>query len=485
MNRELERYTNQARFIKMIIDNKLTVSKKKKAVLIAELKKLGFKAYPKVADAEKAGELEAAMEDDDDAEDDVPDASSFDYLLGMAIWSLTQERVDKLLKQIGDKELEIDELIKLSPKDLWTRDLDEFIAEWHKQLEEEKQIAKKFRRMGRRKSDKLGISAKPGKGGKRKKDDDDSEEEFIVSKPKKAAAKPRNNLLTFFSNHATERTTAKPDNDDEDVEMVDAPPPKPTTATAALQARHARAATSKLKSYSMAESDDEDGDDDFDVSHMVKGIGGTSDKHKSLFSASVQRPTSSNGLAASITKPRARPIVDLSDNDETDYTKLVPQGSPMRPAARNANDTILTEDGDEDELISFAALGSKATASKTNGIKPIALKATSALKASAPKPSAAVAKPALAKKVSAAPPKQVKPPAAKPVAKPAAKPAPKKKVVEDDSMINDLLSDEADSPAPVARPSRRAAATKSKYVESEEDSEQSEEDSFEVDDDSD
>ena len=48
----------------------------------------------------------------------------------MPIWSLTKERVEKLLKQVGDKELEIDTLLKLTKEDLWKRDLDEFIAEW-------------------------------------------------------------------------------------------------------------------------------------------------------------------------------------------------------------------------------------------------------------------------------------------------------------------------------------------------------------------
>ena len=55
----------------------------------------------------------------------------------MPIWSLTRERIDKLLKQVGDKELEIDTLIKLTKEDLWTKDLDEFLAEWRFQLDDE------------------------------------------------------------------------------------------------------------------------------------------------------------------------------------------------------------------------------------------------------------------------------------------------------------------------------------------------------------
>ena len=114
----------------MIIDGKLVVSKKKKAVLIAELRKLNFTPFPKTAQAKKAGEDEDFVEDE--ASEDADEATEtgtadYDYLLGMPIWSLTQERVDRIKKQIGDKEVEIDVIIKLSPKDLWNQDLDDFV----------------------------------------------------------------------------------------------------------------------------------------------------------------------------------------------------------------------------------------------------------------------------------------------------------------------------------------------------------------------
>jgi len=188
MQKELEKLSNQSRFVQMIIDGKLVVSKKKKSVLVAELHKLNFKPIPKLADAKKQGETEDALEDDDDSEDAAPGANDFDYLLGMAIWSLTQERVEKLLKQIGDKETEIDALIKLSPKDLWTKDLDELLEEWHTQLQVEATRAKKSKGKGRRTSQKLGVL---GNSKKRKSDDsdDDDDDDFVVSKKAKTAAK--------------------------------------------------------------------------------------------------------------------------------------------------------------------------------------------------------------------------------------------------------------------------------------------------------
>ncbi len=71
----------------MIIDGKLVVAKKKKAVLVQELKKLGFTPFPKGDDAKKAGEIEDVQEDDeesDDAETEVS-ANDYDYLLGVSV----------------------------------------------------------------------------------------------------------------------------------------------------------------------------------------------------------------------------------------------------------------------------------------------------------------------------------------------------------------------------------------------------------------
>lgn len=117
----------------------------------------------------------------------------------MAIWSLTQERVEKLLRQIGDKEMEIDALQKLTPKDIWMEDLDAFVVEWNTQLEDEENRAKKIAKTVRRASQKLGIGAP--KGGKRKKkrmgdgDSDDSESDYGPAKKK---AKPKTGGLLSY-----------------------------------------------------------------------------------------------------------------------------------------------------------------------------------------------------------------------------------------------------------------------------------------------
>jgi len=87
LERELDKFSNQARFIRMIVDGELVISKKKKAVLVQELRSKKFKPIPKVSDARKEGEFEPAAQDDLDVEDGAQEqegASDYDYLLGVS-----------------------------------------------------------------------------------------------------------------------------------------------------------------------------------------------------------------------------------------------------------------------------------------------------------------------------------------------------------------------------------------------------------------
>lgn len=77
MQKDLDKWSNQARFIQMIIDGKLVVSKKKKADLVDELKSKGFMPLSTSPKVEKTGE-------DEDDEDVSTGARSYDYLLGVS-----------------------------------------------------------------------------------------------------------------------------------------------------------------------------------------------------------------------------------------------------------------------------------------------------------------------------------------------------------------------------------------------------------------
>ena len=82
---EYRKLKNQARFVMEIIDNKLVVSKKKKPVLVAELRKREYEPFPKVKDAKKADETEDVVENEDEVTpDEDSGARDFDYLLGVS-----------------------------------------------------------------------------------------------------------------------------------------------------------------------------------------------------------------------------------------------------------------------------------------------------------------------------------------------------------------------------------------------------------------
>jgi DNA topoisomerase-2 len=534
----------------MIIDGKLVVSKKKKAVLIAELKKLNFTPFPKVSQAKKAGEDEDVVEEEasEDADEEIGSAD-YDYLLGMPIWSLTQERVERIQKQIGDKELEIDVIIKLSPKDLWNQDLDDFVEAWTNSIEEDAQRKKKLRNSGRRASAKLGTA-----GGKTKKkkaragSDDDSEYEGGKKKSTalkaiqdRAKAKGKGSLWGNFladgpPKAVPEKLKAEPkvvELDDEfmDIDQIDTKPGAEREHDSELVAvkKKGRLAAAKPKAPSKAIQLDADSDDDpfldvaeepvkkpapvptraaraakpkkyivdddsdassfnddnlGDITEMVKPLAqSTAAAGRTLFTAPT-RPGSSHGLTSQKTtnaKSKSKSPVD-SDNgiDDTDFNALL-QGSPRRALARPGDSNMGLSDDDDDTL--------GVPVRKTSAPKP---------KPAAAKPAAAsklVAKKPPAKKAAAAAPKPIPlSPAAKAykLKQDKAKVAPKKKVVvsdddDDDDLANDILvSDEEMDDAPIARPSRRAAATKAKYTAGSDDEEDEEsEDDYDVDDDSD
>ena len=116
----------------MIVDKQLHVSNRKKADIVADLRKHEFRAFPK-NQSSKAVAGETAEDEDEGEEEDNKNGESmadFDYLLGMPIWSLTKEKIAKLRDQAGDKERELLKLLEKSPKDMWNTDLDVFLNEW-------------------------------------------------------------------------------------------------------------------------------------------------------------------------------------------------------------------------------------------------------------------------------------------------------------------------------------------------------------------
>jgi DNA topoisomerase-2 len=102
LTQERDVLSNRARFIAMIIANKLKVNNRKKDDLVKDLTRLKFQKFG----------------------DSSPPRTGFEYLLIMHIQSLTRERKLELERILAEKTKELDKLKKTTIQQLWMTDLD-------------------------------------------------------------------------------------------------------------------------------------------------------------------------------------------------------------------------------------------------------------------------------------------------------------------------------------------------------------------------
>jgi DNA topoisomerase-2 len=86
----------------------LRIGRKKKSVLVEELESMGFDRMTKT---QKVAAAAAAEEFAEEGSEEALDAgASYDYLLSMPLWNLTQEKVDDLMGEQAAKTTEVKEL---------------------------------------------------------------------------------------------------------------------------------------------------------------------------------------------------------------------------------------------------------------------------------------------------------------------------------------------------------------------------------------
>lgn len=170
LGKELLCLGNRQRFILMVIDGKLKVAKRKKADIIADLKRLKFDPIPKRKTTTKGSDEEGDESDETvmkDSDSEVSDANNYDYLLSMPLWSLTFERVQQLRTQRNEKEAEIHEVESKTAKDLWSADLNILEAALHADEEEAQAMMEDLERVAKQARLKQRGGSKPkGKRGK-------------------------------------------------------------------------------------------------------------------------------------------------------------------------------------------------------------------------------------------------------------------------------------------------------------------------------
>ena len=120
LNRELELFSARVRFILAILNDEIILKGKDEEALDAELETRGYPKFTK-------GKLEF----DPKSENENP---SYDYLTSMPIRSMTQKRLEELMKQLDERKILFENLKKQSIYDLWNADLDELERTYKKHL---------------------------------------------------------------------------------------------------------------------------------------------------------------------------------------------------------------------------------------------------------------------------------------------------------------------------------------------------------------
>ena len=112
LQKELDLISYKAKFIINVIEKKIKINNRKKKDIESKLFVLKF---PKLGKDE-----------------------SYQYLLGMPIYSLTFEKVQELKNQLKEKQAEYQKLKKSTPQQIWKDELNQLLKEYNKWMEEKK-----------------------------------------------------------------------------------------------------------------------------------------------------------------------------------------------------------------------------------------------------------------------------------------------------------------------------------------------------------
>lgn len=206
---EIERLSYQVKFIKMIITKELSVTNIPRRQIILELQSLGFPRIDKAGkphyEKQEEEAFDSGMYDADESENINDDGingpqeahGSYEYLLGMKIWALTKERYDRLLRQKQEKDAELEELLKLSAKDLWSMDIDDFKTSYQEFIELDEQISK-------------GEGAIKGKGKRKRGKSTDDDAYDPTKKTKKPKISKKSSVKLIKEDPDFERITLEP-----------------------------------------------------------------------------------------------------------------------------------------------------------------------------------------------------------------------------------------------------------------------------------
>ena len=134
LEREIEIVANRVKFIVGVVSGEIRFQNKKSVDLVKDLHAHGIKSMKEIeaqfAIHGLAGDPEDLAEEASRGETNDPTGvkGGYDYLLGMALWSLTQEKVEALKHELDNKREELVVLKKTSPEQMWDSDLVELLV---------------------------------------------------------------------------------------------------------------------------------------------------------------------------------------------------------------------------------------------------------------------------------------------------------------------------------------------------------------------
>ena len=191
IKRDLEILENKKRFVEEVVKRQINIMNVKRKDLVAELAKHGYKKMSEMTKIKSTKKLqdteikdpEEQQEEADEIEKD-SSAKEYDYLLRMPLWNLTYEKVESIKKEYADKAVELLKLLQTKIEDMWTEDLDKFLAA----LDEYEDFEEKQRRKGP-KAKEVKINRKNVNLKAKKMDIEEGDGEG--EKPKRKASKPK------------------------------------------------------------------------------------------------------------------------------------------------------------------------------------------------------------------------------------------------------------------------------------------------------
>ncbi|CAI8023294.1 DNA topoisomerase 2-beta [Geodia barretti] len=203
MAAESAKLDSQARFIMEIIEKKLVISNKKKALVVKLLQSSGYPSDPvkkwknSVSDDVEEEEGEEG-EGEREGGGSMEDGADYNYLLSMSLWSLTLEKKEEIMKKRDEKAQELKVLQGKTPKDLWSEDIDMFMQELDRVEEEERADEAAGARITKKKK------TKGKQGGRQAKLATDSGNSFKETRPSPFAEL----VAPVIPEFSTERKTA-------------------------------------------------------------------------------------------------------------------------------------------------------------------------------------------------------------------------------------------------------------------------------------